>query len=89
LLLNYNQLSTAEISNVLSFFGVEPAAAEMETIARQSQVYSKAASGERAFVADSEIKQQLATGTIRELAERWANKPYRLLEQKRQGNQEP
>ena len=89
LLLNYNQLSTAEISNVLNFFGVEPAAAEMETIARQSQVYSKAASGARAFVADAETKQQLATGTIREMAERWANKPYQLLEQKRQGNQEP
>jgi hypothetical protein len=85
LLLNYNQLSTAEISNVLNFFGIEPAAAEMETIARQSQIYSKAASGARAFVADAETKQQLATGTIREAAERWANKPYQLLEQKRLG----
>ena len=83
LLLNYNQLSTAEISNVLNFFGIEPAAAEMETIARQSHVYSKAASGARAFVADAEMKQQLATDTIREMAERWANKPYQLLEQKR------
>ena len=85
LLLNYNQLSTAEISNVLSFFGVEPAVAEMETIARQSQIYSKAASGALAFVADAETKQQLATGAIREAAERWANKPYQLLEQKRLG----
>jgi len=89
LLLNYNQLSTAEISNVLNFFGIEPAAAEMETIARQSQVYSKAASGARAFVADAETKQQLATGIIREMAARWANQPYQLLEQKRTGNQEP
>ncbi|HVF23591.1 MAG TPA: sulfotransferase [Pyrinomonadaceae bacterium] len=85
LLLNYNQLSTAEISNVLNFFGIELAPAEMETIARQSQMYSKAASGARAFVADAETKQQLATGTIREAAERWANKPYQLLEQKRLG----
>jgi hypothetical protein len=83
LLLNYNQLSTAEISNVLNFFGIEPAAADMKTIARQSQTYSKAASGARAFVADAASKQQLATGTIREAAERWANKPYQLLEQKR------
>ena len=86
LLLNYNQLSTAEISNVLNFFGIEPAAAEMETIARQSRLYSKAASGARAFVADAETKQQLATRHIREAAERWANRPYQLLEQKRLGN---
>ena len=86
LLLNYNQLSTAEISNVLNFFGIEPAAAEMETIARQSRIYSKAASGARAFVADAETKQQLATRHIREAAERWANRPYQLLEQKRLGN---
>jgi hypothetical protein len=88
LLLNYNQLSTAEIANVLNFFGIEPAAAEMETIARQSHVYSKAATGARAFVADAETKQQLATDTIREMAERWANKPYQLLEHKRLGNQD-
>ena len=87
LLLNYNQLSTIEISNVLNFFGIEPAAAEVETIARQSRIYSKAASGARAFVADAETKQQLATDTIREMAERWANKPYQLLEQKRLRNQ--
>jgi hypothetical protein len=86
LLLNYNQLSTAEILNVLNFFGIEPAAAEMETIARQSRVYSKVASGAPAFVADAETKQQLATDHVREVAARWANKPYQLLEQKRLGN---
>src|SRR5688500_14248958 len=89
LLLNYNQLSTAEISKVLNFFGIEPAAAEMETIARQSQIYSKAASAAPTFVPDAQTKQQLSTGTIREAVARWANKPYQLLEQKRLGNQEP
>jgi hypothetical protein len=86
LLLNYKQLSTAEISNVLTFFGVQPANTEMETIARQSQNYSKATAA-RAFVADTDAKQQLATGFIREVAARWANKPYQLLEHKRLGNQ--
>ncbi|HEV2835955.1 MAG TPA: hypothetical protein VGW58_11590, partial [Pyrinomonadaceae bacterium] len=42
LLLNYNQLSLAEITRVLQFFGVSPAATEMETIAHLSQKYSKA-----------------------------------------------
>ena len=86
LLLNYNQLTLTEIVNVLQFFGVEPAAAEMETIARQTQKYSKAASGERAFVADTNAKQQAATDLVREIARAWAADSYQLLEQKRLGN---
>lgn len=87
LLLNYNQLSLAEILKVLRFFGIYPAAAEMETIARQSQTYSKALSAERPFVADAEAKQRAATDLVREMAGRWASKPYQLLEHKRTGNQ--
>lgn len=87
LLLNYHQLSLAEITNVLNFFGVEPAAAALETIARQSQTYSKSIAGDRAFVADTDAKQRAAGAHVREVAERWANEPYRLLEQKRLGNQ--
>jgi len=87
LLLNYKQLSLAEITNVLNFFGVEPAAAELETIARQSQTYSKLISGERAFVADTDAKQRAAGAHVHEVAARWANEPYRLLEQKRLENQ--
>lgn len=83
LLLNYNQLSLAEISNVLQFFGVRPAATEMETIARQRQTYSKAVSGERVFIADGARKQEVATDLVREMAQRWASAPYQLLEQKR------
>lgn len=86
LLLNYNQLNLTEIANVLEFFGVKPAATEMDNIARQIQKYSKAASGERAFVADAEAKQLAATDLVREMARRWANSSYQLLEQKRLGN---
>ena len=85
LLLNYTQLNLTEIANVLQFFGVRPAAAEMDYIAHQTQKYSKAVSGERAFVADAEAKQQAATALVREMAERWANNSYQLLEQNRQG----
>ncbi|HKV33118.1 MAG TPA: hypothetical protein VJP89_02230 [Pyrinomonadaceae bacterium] len=87
LLLNYNQLNTGEIANVLEFFGVKPAATEMDNIARQTQKYSKAASGERAFVADTHAKQLAATDLVREMAAAWANSSYQLLEQKRLGNQ--
>ena len=86
LLLNYNQLSAAEFSNVMQFFGVRPAATEMETIARQSQTYSKSLSEERMFVADAEVKQRAASDLVREMAERWAKEPYQLLEQKRLGS---
>ena len=82
LLLNYNQLSPAEISNALQFFGIEPTATEMETIARQSQTYSKSTEA-RAFAADSAAKQRVATDFVREMAATWAAKPYQLLEQKR------
>jgi hypothetical protein len=85
LLLNYNQLSLAEISNALQFFGVRPTATEMETIARQSQTYSKATEA-RAFAADSTAKQNAASNLVREMAEKWAAKPYQLLEQKRLEN---
>ena len=88
LLLNYNQLSLAEITNALNFFGVRPAAAEMETIAHQSQTYSKSLSGDRAFVADTNAKQRAASQLVHEVAQRWANEPYKLLEQKRLGNQQ-
>jgi len=85
LLLNYNQLSPAKISNVLEFFGVKPAAAEMENIARQSQTYSKSPFGERAFTGDAGAKQRAASELVREMAAVWAKKPYQLLEQKRLG----
>ena len=87
LLLNYTQLNLTEIANVLGFFGVQPAAAEMDNIARQTQKYSKSASGERAFVADAEAKQLAASALVREMAERWANNSYQLLEEIRLGNQ--
>lgn len=86
LLLNYNQLSVPQISNVMQFFGVRLAAAEMETIARQSQTYSKSLSEKRTFVADADAKQRAASDFVREMAQRWASEPYQLLEQKRLGS---
>ena len=84
MLLNYNELSLPVISRALEFFGVSPATDELETIARGSAVYSKATSGTRAFVADAQAKQQLASELVREMATAWAIEPYRLLEQTRE-----
>ena len=86
MLLNYNQLSVPVIARVLNFFNVSLSSEELETIARTSEVYSKEVSGTRAFVADADAKQKLASDTVREMSERWAAEPYRLLEQKRNSN---
>jgi hypothetical protein len=86
MLLNYNQLSVPVIASVLNFFNVSLTSEELETIARTSEVYSKEVSGRRAFVADVDAKQKLASDTVREMSERWAAEPYRLLEQKRNSN---
>ena len=80
MLLNYNQLSVPVIANVLNFFNVSLSSEELETIARTSEVYSKEVSGTRAFVADVDAKQKLASDLVREMSDRWAGEPYRLLE---------
>ena len=82
MLLNYNQLSVPVIAGVLEFFKVSPSTEELEAIARTSGIYSKEVSGTRAFVADTNAKQRLASDLIREMSERWAREPYQLLEQK-------
>lgn len=80
MLLNYNQLSVPVIASVLNFFNVSLSSEELETIARTSEVYSKEVSGTRAFVADVDAKQKLASDLVREMSEQWAEEPYRLLE---------
>jgi hypothetical protein len=83
MLLNYKQLSVPVIANVLNFFKVSLSHEELETIARTTRVYSKEVSGARAFVADTDTKLRLASDLIREMSERWAEEPYRRLEEKR------
>jgi hypothetical protein len=83
MLLNYNQLSVPVISSVLEFFSVSPSAQDREAIARASGVYAKDVSGTRPFVADADAKQKFASPLVREMAARWANEPYRRLEERR------
>jgi hypothetical protein len=82
MLLNYNQLSLSVICNVVRFFGVSPTTAEIDAIASRSRLYSKNAE-DRPFVSDADTKRQNASELVRDAAERWANKPYSLLELKR------
>ena len=88
MLLNYNQLSVPVIASVLNFFKVSLATEELDAISRTTKAYSKEASGTRAFVADVDAKQKLASDLVREMSEHWASEPYRLLEQKRTNSHE-
>lgn len=81
MLLNYNLLSVPVICDVLRFFCVSPTAVDVEAITNCSRFYSKH-SQERPFVPDTDVKQQNASSVIREMAERWASRPYALLESK-------
>jgi hypothetical protein len=83
MLLNYNQLSVPVIASVLNFFKIDLSSEELDAIARRSWAYSKEVSGTRAFVADTDTKLRLASDLVREMSQRWAAGPYRLLEQKR------
>ena len=83
MLLNYNQLSLSVLLSVIRFFKVTPSIGEIDAVTRASQVYSKDTRSERAFIADSDTKQLVASALVREMAERWATGPYQLLEQKR------
>jgi hypothetical protein len=83
MLLNYKDLSITAISGILNFFNVRPSVEELNIVERGSATYSKEASGKRAFVADTDAKQKLASDLVRQAAATWAVEPYRLLEQKR------
>jgi len=81
MLLNYNQLSVPVIASVLNFFKVSLSTEELEMIERTCGVYSKEVSGARAFVADADAKQELASDLVREMSDRWVSEPYRLLDE--------
>lgn len=83
MLLNYNQLSVPALISILKFFKVAASGAELEKITSGSRIYSKEISGAREFTPDSDTKQKFASTLVREMAERWAIEPYKLLERTR------
>lgn len=83
MLLNYNQLSVPALLSILQFFKVDVSGAELEKITSGSRIYSKEISGTREFKPDSDTKQKFASSLVREMAERWAIEPYKLLERTR------
>lgn len=89
MLLNYNQLSVPALISILNFFKVQASNEEWERIAGSSRSYSKEASGTREFTPDADAKQRVASDLVRKMAERWAMKPYHLLEENRTTVKQP
>lgn len=83
MLLNYNQLSVHALISILRFFKIQASNEELERIASSSRIYSKEISGAREFNPDADAKQRVASDLVRNMAERWAMKPYHLLEESR------
>lgn len=82
MLLNYNQLPVPALTSILKFFKIRASNEERERIAGGSRIYSKEISGARKFTPDADAKQRVASDLVRKMAERWAMKPYHLLEEK-------
>jgi hypothetical protein len=76
LLIDYDNLSAAELLRAIEFLGFTPSAGERDRIVNGSQFYSKDSSGVRKFEPDSSQKRSGATARMREVAELWATKPY-------------
>jgi hypothetical protein len=82
MLLNYEQLSSTTLLNVLRFFGIRPSTAEVDEIAAGARSYSKDTSG-RLFENDTLAKRSQASKHVHEMAATWSYPQYEALEAKR------
>ena len=84
LLVNYHQLPAAVLNEVLDFFQVSYTSEEKEKMLQVSRFQAKNPS--EVFVEDIESKNREATPLIRQMAARWVNEYYELLEKLRKGD---
>jgi hypothetical protein len=80
MLLNYHEISTSALLRVLNFFGVDPNAEEIDSLESVSKFYSKDRLRSQVFVPDVQEKQDLASGPIHELTDKWCSREYFELE---------
>ena len=82
MLLNYEQLSSTTLLNVLKFFGISPSTEEADEIGAVARSYSKDTNG-RPFENDTLKKRSQASDRVREMAATWSYPQYEALETKR------
>jgi hypothetical protein len=87
LLINYRQLPQAMSSLIMPHFGIATDAQEQTVLTEAGSRNAKMPGA--AFANDSAGKQQDATATVRDLADRWLGELYRQLEAKRLGQRQP
>ncbi len=86
-LVNYAQLPDALETEIAPWLGVSLSGTERERMRQAARFHAK--SPGRPFNGDSLAKQKLATGALRELAERWVGPAYRQLEAMRRTRSAP
>lgn len=85
-LVNYQELCTeAGLRRALRALGSEPSEVQWAGVVEQLCWYSKRRDP-TPFSPDGEAKQAEASSLVRQLAERWLEHPYRLLEAAREGH---
>jgi hypothetical protein len=78
-LMDYAQIDSASVYDMASMFQVEMPSTSAGQIAGALATYSKDPSAARLFDDDREWKQSQAPESVRRLAEKWTNEPYRRL----------
>jgi hypothetical protein len=78
-LINYNQLSSEVIVELIRSFGIEPTLREAAAIQEVTRLYSKDPNRTQVFVDDSELKKTSASPLVIEMAQKWARPSYERL----------
>lgn len=81
LLLNYSELSSVELVDVVRRFGVVATPEESAAIQEASRLYSKDVNQRQAFQTDSNLKRTSASELAIEMAEKWAMPAYLRLKE--------
>jgi hypothetical protein len=82
-LVNYRELSDNFVLELVSWFGIECGKDEQSRLQASLRTYAKDRTGDRAFVSDSDEKQNSASEAVRVAVDDWASLPYEHLEQLR------
>ncbi|PYS74049.1 MAG: hypothetical protein DMF69_02925, partial [Acidobacteria bacterium] len=78
-LINYAQLNSNMIVELIRSFGIEPSISETVTIQDVTRLYSKDPNRTQTFVSDSESKRSSASPLVIEMASKWAIPSYERL----------
>jgi hypothetical protein len=80
--LDYENLRVSSISEVFRLFGIGMPDVNSSNFQQTLRTYSKGPERDREFESDCERKQREAPSSVRDLALKWAQRPYETLRQR-------